>query len=331
MRQPTLHDLFHAPRPERVRTDQLEVYDLFAGAGGFSQGAVQAGCRVAWACDVCPRALETHRINHPNTEHKVLTLPSPEVVACLPTDGRRFHVHASPPCVKLTAMNHLHKPRASARAAAVELVEWSLDTMLNSSCTSWSLEQVRAPEVLAALKRARRTWPGRVAWMVLDCSLLGVPQTRKRLLAGSPRLIARLRRAASVGNRLSVRSVLPAPRGTHVRQGCTSSKGSPRKNRQPGQTKFEQYPRGWDQALRSVDRLSFTVRGGHALCWVTLDGKGKVVDRSVLRPCELAALQTFPADYKWPVRKMEAYRQVGNAVPPLVAERLLEGEATGSA
>ena len=39
---------------------------------------------------------------------------------------------------------------------------------------------------------------------------------------------------------------------------------------------------------------------------------------------ELAALQTFPADYKLPERKQEACLQVGNAVPPLLAQRLLE-------
>ena len=41
-----------------------------------------------------------------------------------------------------------------------------------------------------------------------------------------------------------------------------------------------------------------------------------------------AALQTFPPTYLWPkkVTKHLAYKQIGNALPPLVAELLLRGE-----
>ena len=42
---------------------------------------------------------------------------------------------------------------------------------------------------------------------------------------------------------------------------------------------------------------------------------------------DLAALQTFPPDYLLPARKQDACLQVGNAVPPLLAQRLLESVA----
>jgi len=43
--------------------------DLFAGYGGFSTGAIQAGARVAWAANHWPHAVETHALNHRSTKH----------------------------------------------------------------------------------------------------------------------------------------------------------------------------------------------------------------------------------------------------------------------
>lgn len=43
--------------------------DLFAGLGGFTEGAEQAGARVAWAGNHWRFAVDTHALNHPNTVH----------------------------------------------------------------------------------------------------------------------------------------------------------------------------------------------------------------------------------------------------------------------
>ena len=161
MRQPSLFELLKLtiPSSDVPATDQLEIYEYFAGAGGFSTGAVQAGCRVVYVCDSCPLALETHRLNHPAVEHQCVKLPAREAVMRLPTDGRRFHVHCSPPCVKMSRINKanvaMSNRGASGQAGAVDMIEWSLEMMLASQCTSWSLEQVYEPEVLRIVERVR--------------------------------------------------------------------------------------------------------------------------------------------------------------------------------
>jgi DNA (cytosine-5)-methyltransferase 1 len=43
--------------------------DLFAGAGGFSTGARQAGVNIAWAANHNPIAVRVHTANHPDTAH----------------------------------------------------------------------------------------------------------------------------------------------------------------------------------------------------------------------------------------------------------------------
>ncbi len=47
----------------------MNVIDLFAGAGGSTEGARMAGARVLWAADHWPLAVEVHQRNHPDTEH----------------------------------------------------------------------------------------------------------------------------------------------------------------------------------------------------------------------------------------------------------------------
>lgn len=47
----------------------MNAIDLFAGAGGFSTGAAMAGCKVVWAANHWPDAVEWHAKNHPGTMH----------------------------------------------------------------------------------------------------------------------------------------------------------------------------------------------------------------------------------------------------------------------
>lgn len=44
--------------------------DLFAGLGGWSTGARAAGVQVLWAANHWQEAVDWHKANHPETEHK---------------------------------------------------------------------------------------------------------------------------------------------------------------------------------------------------------------------------------------------------------------------
>lgn len=45
----------------------MKAIDLFAGWGGFTLGAEQAGATVVWAGNHWPLAVEAHAQNHPRT------------------------------------------------------------------------------------------------------------------------------------------------------------------------------------------------------------------------------------------------------------------------
>lgn len=47
----------------------MRAVDMFAGWGGFTAGAEEAGIDVVWAANHWPLAVETHQLNHPGTLH----------------------------------------------------------------------------------------------------------------------------------------------------------------------------------------------------------------------------------------------------------------------
>lgn len=324
MRQPSLHQALGVARRERERAPggTLEVYDFFAGAGGFSQGARQAGCTVTWMCDNNPLAIKTHADNHPRTEHCLVELPMPPKDLPFPTDGRAFHCHFSPPCQLFSSINR-YRPETGDRRGAHDLVTWSLDTALASGAASWSLEQVYTPEVVSLVEAVRARHPGRVSYAQFDFAQLGVPQTRKRILAGPPTLIAKMLRLSSQCKRRSAESAISAPRGRFIRypkNWCKCIKRRGQKN--------EYVKAGWGYACYPITGPAPTVLAERNLNWVTPTRTG--YEHSALLPAELSALQTFPPTYRWPSLKIVARSQIGNAVPPTIAELILRPESVAA-
>lgn len=316
MRQPSL---FQALKIE-TRVEEIgPVYDFFAGGGGFTEGARLAGCHVAWVCDNDTQALHTHATNHPHTEHVHAQLPIRMSDWPFPTNGSNFHVHLSPPCQLLSKANE-RKISDEDRKPGLRLVEWSLKIALSCGASTWSLEQVSAPEVIALVEAARKLHPKRVAYVRMDFATLGLPQHRTRLVAGSPHLIAKLMRQANRAPLRSIQSVISKPRGTHIKGGCGTV--TTRRCGANGQTQYDKA--GWADNCRSIDRPSFTVLSNRGLNWVTRTSEGGVdASHPRLLAHEYATLQSFPPEYKWPASETLAMKQIGNSVPPLVAKLLL--------
>jgi len=323
MRQMTLAQMFgheeeHVAEHVAEHGSELEVFDLYCGAGGFSTGARDAGCRVVFACDSSEEAIETHRQNHPQTNHWCTKLPRNDIP--FPSDGRAFHVHGSPPCQQFSQMNQNGRSEAGLVSAKDQL-EWYIDTAIASGATSWSMENVSQSYVISIVKRKRLQHNRVFSYAVINFEKLGVPQSRIRLIAGSHELIAKLLRATEEQPRRSIRSVIASPRGTHIRGSATGVEKRKKARALPGEAQYTYSRASWTDMCRTLDMPAPTVVGRHALTWIT--GDGEKCNRSVLYPRELAALQTFPVGYKFPQNKFFAYLQIGNALPPLVAQIML--------
>jgi DNA (cytosine-5)-methyltransferase 1 len=321
MRQPTIRSCFGHPDASipRAKDGTLEVWDLFCCGGGFSAGAKRAGCAVVYACDSWPEALDAYRRNHPQTHTQCLKLPAP---IPFPDDGRPFHVHGSPPCQSFTAIGRMYNTENSI-AHATNLVEWFIETAVTCGATSWSMEQVSSPETRAIVDAVRARHPTLVSSETIDLYELGVPQHRKRLICGSPELVAHLLRMCSAKRHRSIRDTIARPRGTMVRNNCNWTQARLRLNRKLDQSKYA-YTKATDSncALFPLTGPSPTIvcNGNTRWWWRDENGKGKSAKLSVR---DAALLQTFPIDYEWPTDVMLARKLVGNAVPPLVAELLL--------
>jgi DNA (cytosine-5)-methyltransferase 1 len=171
----------HRGRPPE---DALTVGDLFSGAGGFSEGFVQAGFRVKWAIDNWKPAVATYGQNHPDVK-----MVSRNVLSLSPADLEKVDVIVgSPPCVHFSLAN---RGGNGDRSTGLRLVKKFLTIVKHLKPKYWIMENV--PNLLPVLKEEMgdsdivKVFSGEVPVPqreVLDAAGFGVPQHRRRLYSG---------------------------------------------------------------------------------------------------------------------------------------------------
>ena len=314
MKQTSLRQLFgkdSAPKKEDV---PVTVIDLFCGCGGFTTGAVIAGCRVSLACDSDFEALQCHKNNHPECTHSNAPLP---MDIAFPTD-RRFHLHGSPPCQKFSVAGVRNRHEGD-RERPGHLIKWFLETAITCGAHSWSMEQVSTPKVIDIINEVREKNRGLVSYAIVNFQDLGVPQSRKRVICGPPWLVAELVRRCGHSRRRSVQDVV-TPRGKFIRDG-SHHVGKRHGKAFIGNTGPRYFKASWLEHCKPVTQPSHAVLANRLLSWVWQeDGRTK---HTCLNTHEMAALQTFPETYEWPESKCLSMRLIGNALPPMVALEIM--------
>jgi site-specific DNA-cytosine methylase len=331
------------------------IVDLFCCIGGFSTGAALAGHRIALAVDNDQIALNAHEANHPNAEHLCLELgPDTEEVLIskirdvLPKteDGLEFlpwHLHGSPPCQKFCDMQKTRYPgetsadRDEKMNEAMHLIVWFLSLVercKNSmNMATWSFEEAPSHKIMNELKEMRsptRSPDSRIgfygstsrsSWFdfeLVKLSDFGVPQSRKRLIGGSPKLLDRIRHVGSIRERRVISDVLTPPDGaTSIRSVWSADRDS---SLDVVDESGETINPNNERRIRLLNELCFVVMaGGGLMKW---NDKHAAPMRSVTIQ-ERLLLQTFPPNYNLPIPVREQQRGIGNAVPPLFAQKLM--------
>ena len=152
----------------------IAVIDLYCGLGGFTQGAVEAGATVILSCDFWEEAVKVHKLNHPGIPCLQLKLGSPSDWKLIKKyidkyPNHHIHLHGSPPCQALSNASSTDPSKG------MPLILHFLDLVEKLKPDSWSMENV-VP--------MRKRLPEGTPSVVLNSADFGVPQTRRRCIAG---------------------------------------------------------------------------------------------------------------------------------------------------
>jgi len=152
----------------------IAVVDLYCGMGGFTQGAIEAGATVILSADFWDEAVKVHKLNHPDIPCLQLKLGTPSDWKLIKKfinkyPNHHIHLHGSPPCQALSNASTTDPSKG------MVLVLHFLDMVEKLKPDSWSMENV-VP--------MRKRLPEGTPSVVLNSADFGVPQTRRRCIAG---------------------------------------------------------------------------------------------------------------------------------------------------
>jgi DNA (cytosine-5)-methyltransferase 1 len=155
----------------------MEAIDLFAGAGGFSYGAKMAGVNVVWAANHWRLAVETHRINHPETAHSCQDLQQ----ADWRTVPKHDVVLASPACQGHSLARGKERPHHDALRSTAWAVVACAEYHKSSVILVENVPEFRKWILYPAWCDAMHRLGYAIAPHLVDAANHGVPQHRERL------------------------------------------------------------------------------------------------------------------------------------------------------
>lgn len=312
-----------------------DYVDLFAGAGGWDVAAHNLGLHGV--------GIEMNRAACLTREAEHFPTVQASVTDCDPEDYRMRGLIASPPCQEWSSAGNQRS--SGLRGTLVERIDsgvwvdengladlplgaqlvceplwWATCAKEDNEPYRWiALEQVVSVlPAWEAIGRALRRMGYSVWTGILSAERYGVPQNRRRAIL-----------TASLEDEVNA-PVVTQPQslgwGTCVSPGDFDGL-MPAGRSSPGQP----YPR---------NAAAPTVTSAANAVWVHRKDYHNVPDGKLTSPqirgflprgqeyrtinvAEMAALQTFPADYRWRGSAVERAQQVGNAIPPKFAEAIL--------
>lgn len=287
---------------------KLKVVDIFAGCGGLSKGFSQAGHNIVAAIDSWRPAILCYRANFPNHAAIELDLSDFSTAA----NAIRYFdpdiIIGGPPCQDFSQAG----TRIESERAALTLIFAKLVAEIKP--TYFLMENVARAQKSTTYAKARDIFKKAnygLTESVLDASLYGVPQRRKRLIVIGGRNAADGEFSPFIQAReglipSTVRAVYP----------------------DFGVEYYYRHPRSYSRrAVFSIDEPSPTIRGVNrprpqSYASHKNDASSDKNIRALTFP-ERALIQTFPSDYVWPSQNAADLEQmIGNAVPVKLAKTL---------
>lgn len=304
----------------------LEVVDLFCGAGGLSLGLQRAGLVVRAGVDAGRDCIETYRRNVPGARgivgdvchmmagdvHRLVSNPANLVLA------------GCPPCRLFSQLHRKRKPLGDEFSAYLRLL-WSVrPRYIVFENVPRIVDRRDAWEALIN-RLARRGYHH--ASRVVVASRLGVPQHRTRMVLLASREPITIPEPPAFPTRTVRDAIASLPNvdpaiANHVtmnlsRENMVRMRRTPRDG---GRSKAHRLPFDDSYSRMSWDRPAPTIT---TRCVSFSNGRfGHPIFDRAITVREAARLQGFPDGFTFCGGVKETARQVGNAVPPPLAEWL---------
>ena len=282
----------------------MRVVDLFCGSGGLSKGLIDSGMEVVAAYDNWQVCVDTYNRNIAcHAEVLDLSNVSEALEAIRPHSPDL--IAGGPPCQDFSsAGKRVEAGRASLTRNFAEIVAFCRPDFFLME----NVPRARTSETFRHLTEILDAYD--LEWAVLDASVCGVPQRRKRFF-----VFGAIKRERQMLDWMA-ENISDEPLSVKQHLG--------------DEIDIEHYyrhPRNYSRrSVFSVHEPSPTIRGVNRPVPPNYQGNSldKVPPRTVrpLTTMERSRIQTFPPEWAWDARdrNADAELQIGNAVPPALAE-----------
>jgi DNA (cytosine-5)-methyltransferase 1 len=339
----------------------VKCVSLFSGCGGLDLGLRRAGFDIVLACDNDPRCALSHEANFPAVSTRFYQGSVTDFVtelregALLDEDVRIDLLAGGPPCPPYSKSRFYRKekPRALTDDVAWETLNGYLDTLRLLAPRAFLLENVPGlaykvhRDALDFILESATEAGYKCTWRIINAADYGVPQIRERFLlvgvrdgefdfpeptharTGENSLLSRREPWVTAGDAIAdLDTEENADDAGHFAGGqhhdllkeippgdnylyFTAKRGHP-------DPRFEWRSRYWSFLLKLSPELpSWTIQARRS------NNMGPFHWRSrILRIDEVKRLQSFPDEWQLAGTVEQQWRQLGNAVPPLLAEHL---------
>jgi DNA (cytosine-5)-methyltransferase 1 len=284
----------------------LSTVDLFCGCGGLSMGLVGAGFDVQAGFDCWDKALLSYNANLPHAAMRAdfRTEAAVEAVRAFSPD----FIAGSPPCQDFSSAGHRNENNGRA-----ELTVRFAEVVTNVMPAFFLMENVPLVKNSKALAESKEMLLKKgygLTEVILDASLCGVPQKRKRYflighLGAQEGFLNIFLKENLATEALTVRNALGSlfPHERYFM--CARNYKRP--------------------SVFSVDKPAPTVRGQNQRMpktykWNIRDFGEESADVHVLTTKERLLIQSFPSSYLLAGTEKDREQMIGNAVPPMLAQ-----------
>ncbi len=295
----------------------MKVVSLFSGAGGLDLGFIKAGHEVIWANDIYSDAVETYKKNIGNH------------IIC--EDIKKICINEIPncdiviggfPCQGFSVANtkrHESDERNSLYKELVKVISIKRPKFFLAENVKGILNLAKG-KIFNMIIDDFESLGYNVSYKLLNAADYGVPQTRLRVII--------------VGTRKDLKFNFMFPSPTHNKSGCNNLKKWVSIKEALSNIPDPDKPNNLTNHQYSKYKLNFNGYIGHRKLdpekpAPTVTARGDSRGGVVILPhpnglrrmsCrELAVVQSFPLNFEFYGNGSSVYRQIGNAVPPLLS------------